>query len=345
MIFGRSTPPPSPLDGVDVVLADLDGVVYAGPGALPHAVDSLNRAQQEGRRLGYITNNASRTDASVAEHLTSLGLRVAPDDVTTSPQAAMRLMRDLVPEGSTLLVIGGEGLVVEVEKAGFVVTRSADDHPAAVVQGFAPEVGWVHLAEAAYALATPVEEGGIPWVATNSDWTIPQARGIAPGNGTLVSAVHTAVGRLATIAGKPERPIFDVAVARTGAQTPLFIGDRLDTDIQGARTAEMRSLLVLTGIDRPKQILAAPPSQRPDYIVEDLRQLFEPYPVTVVKGDRTRVGDAIIEIDGVDLRIVNDGGRQIDLLRAGAAAIWNSGRAIFGFRVPEQLYADPFRVR
>ncbi len=257
----------------------------------------------------------------------------------------MRLMRDLVPAGSTLLVIGGEGLVVEVEKAGFVVTRSADDHPAAVVQGFAPEVGWVHLAEAAYALATPVEEGGIPWVATNSDWTIPQARGIAPGNGTLVSAVHTAVGRLATIAGKPERPIFDVAVARTGAQTPLFIGDRLDTDIQGARTAQMRSLLVLTGIDRPKQILAAPPSQRPDYIVEDLRQLFEPYPATIVKGDRTRVGDAIVEIDGVDLRIVNDGGRQIDLLRAGAAAIWNSGRAIFGFRVPELLYADPFRAR
>ncbi|KQM45014.1 HAD-IIA family hydrolase [Microbacterium sp. Leaf203] len=345
MIFGRSTPPPTPLAGVDVVLADLDGVVYAGPGALPHAVDSLNRAQQEGRRLGYITNNASRTDASVAEHLTSLGLRVAADDVTTSPQAAMRLMRDLVPAGSTLLVIGGEGLVVEVEKAGFVVTRSADDNPAAVVQGFAPEVGWVHLAEAAYALATPVEEGGIPWVATNSDWTIPQARGIAPGNGTLVSAVHTAVGRLATIAGKPERPIFDVAVARTGAQSPLFIGDRLDTDIQGARTAEMRSLLVLTGIDRPKQVLAAPPSQRPDYIVEDLRQLFEPYPTTVVKGDRTRVGDAIVEIDGVDLRIVNDGGRQIDLLRAGSAAIWNSGRAIFGFRVPEQLYADPFRVR
>lgn len=345
MIFGRSAQTPTPLDGVDVVLADLDGVVYAGPGALPHAVDSLNRAQQEGRRLGYITNNASRTDASVAEHLTSLGLRVAPDDVTTSPQAAMRLMRDLVPAGSTLLVIGGEGLVVEVEKAGFVVTRSADDSPAAVVQGFAPEVGWVHLAEAAYALATPVEEGGIPWVATNSDWTIPQARGIAPGNGTLVSAVHTAVGRLATIAGKPERPIFDVAVARTGAQSPLFIGDRLDTDIQGARTADMRSLLVLTGIDRPKQVLAAPPAQRPDYIVEDLRQLFEPYPQTITKGARTRVGDAIVEIDGVDLRIVNDGGRQIDLLRAGAAAIWNSGRAIFGFRVPEQLYADPFRVR
>ena len=345
MIFGRGKQETTPLDGVDVVLADLDGVVYAGPGALPHAVDSLNRAQSEGRRLGYITNNASRTDATVAEHLSSLGLRVSADDIVTSPQAAMRLMRDLVPAGSTLLVIGGEGLVVEVEKAGFVVTRSAEDSPAAVVQGFAPEVGWAQLAEAAYALATPVEEGGIPWVATNTDWTIPQARGIAPGNGTLVSAVHTAVGRLATIAGKPERPIFDEAVTRTGATKPLFIGDRLDTDIQGAHAADMASLLVLTGIDRPKQVLAAPPSQRPDYIVADLRQLFEPYPATIVKGERTRVGDAVVEIDGVDLRIVSEGARQIDLLRAGAAAIWNSGRAIFGFRVPEQLYADPFRVR
>ena len=106
----------------------------------------------------------------------------------------------------------------------------------------------------------------------------------------------------------------------------------------------MPSVLVLTGIDRPKQILAAIASQRPDYIVEDLRQLFEPYPATIVKGDRTRVGDAVVEIDGVDLRIVSEG-RQIDLLRAGAAAIWHSGRAIFGFRVPERLYIDPFRVR
>ncbi len=345
MIFGRSKPESIPLDGVDVVLADLDGVVYAGPGALPHAVGSLNRAVEEGRRVGYITNNASRTDASVAEHLTSLGLHVAADDVVTSPQAAMRLLTDLVPAGSTLLVVGGEGLVVEVEKAGYVVTRSAEDAPAAVVQGFAPEVGWTQLAEAAYALATPVDEGGIPWIATNTDWTIPQARGIAPGNGTLVSAVHTAVGRLATVAGKPERPIFDLAVARTGARSPLFIGDRLDTDVQGARAAEMASVHVLTGIDRPKQLLAAAPNQRPDYIIEDLRQLFEPYPATIVKGERTRVGDAVVEIDGVDLRIVSAGERQIDLLRAGAAAIWGSGRAIFGFRVPEQLYADPFRVR
>jgi HAD superfamily hydrolase (TIGR01450 family) len=333
---------PAPLDGVDVVLADLDGVVYAGPGAIPHAVDSLNRAERDGRRLGFITNNASRTDASVAAHLTDLGLNVRADEVVTSPQAAMRLLRERILPPATILVVGGEGLVVEVEKAGYTVTRSAQDAPAAVVQGFAPEVGWTQLAEAAYALQLPEDEGGIPWIATNTDWTIPQARGIAPGNGTLVSAVHTAVGRLATVAGKPETPIFTEAVARFGASSPLFIGDRLDTDIQGAVSAGIRSALVLTGIDRPKHVLAAPPNARPDVIVGDLRELFEPYPQVSVDGARTTVGRSTVEVDGADLRIVTEGDRPIDLLRAGAAAIWSSGRAIFGFRVPERLYADPF---
>src|SRR6188472_3729296 len=153
-LFGRRSAEPTPLDGVDVVLADLDGVVYAGAGALPHAIESLNRSRA-GRRLGYITNNASRTDASVAAHLSELGLETAADEVVTSPQAAMRLLVNLIPAGSTVLVVGGEGLVTEVEKAGFVVTRSADANPSAVVQGFAPEVGWLQLAEAAYALKLP----------------------------------------------------------------------------------------------------------------------------------------------------------------------------------------------
>ncbi|GAA4198426.1 HAD hydrolase-like protein [Microbacterium oryzae] len=344
-LFSKKTDGPAPLEGVDVVLADLDGVVYAGPGPIPHAVESLNRAASEGRRLGFITNNAARTDASVAAHLSELGIPTAAEDVVTSPQAAMRLLAERVPAGSTILVVGGEGLVVEAEKAGYVVTRSAEDAPAAVVQGFAPEVGWSQLAEAAFALAVPEEEGGIPWIATNTDWTIPQARGIAPGNGTLVSAVHTAVGRLATVAGKPEAPIFHAATARFEAQHPLFIGDRLDTDIMGAQAAGMDSVLVLTGIDRPKHVLAAPSHSRPTYILSDLRELFEPYPVARVKGDTVWVRDAAVRIDGPDVQIVSEGSSDIDLVRAAAKAIWDTGRQIFGFRVPERLYEDRFHRR
>ena len=328
----------TPLDGVDLILADLDGVVYKGPGAIPFAIDSLNAAAATAR-LGYITNNASRTAASVAEHLSGLGLTVAPEDVVTSPQAAVLLLADLVSAGSTVLVVGGEGLIDEVVKAGFVPTDSAEDSPAAVIQGFAPSVGWEQLAEASFALHT-----GIPWVATNTDWTIPVARGTAPGNGTLVSAVHTAVGKLPVVAGKPEAAIFEVAVDRFGASTPLFIGDRLDTDILGANRAKIPSVLVLTGIDGPKQVLAAEEEQRPTFILGDLRELALPYPAITETTDAD--GSVLVTARGASVRrrgntitVETAGDDNLDLLRAGCAAIWNSGRKIYAFDVPAELYS------
>lgn len=337
-MFARRSEPSTPLDDVDVLLADLDGVVYRGAQALPYAIDSLNRAAST-LRVGYITNNASRTDASVASHLEELGLVVAPSDVVTSPQAAVRLLGEHVPVGAPILVIGGEGLRHEVRKSGFTVVETADDAPAAVIQGFSPDLGWKDLAEASFALAGG--EDGIPWVATNMDWTIPVERGIAPGNGTLVSAVHSAVGRLPLVAGKPEVPIFEEAVTRFEARKPLFIGDRLDTDILGSNRAGIDSLLVLTGVDKAKQLLAAGEDSRPRYILADLRGLHEPYPeTTTAKGGRVTVGGACVRVAGSRVEIVRDGDGGIDLLRAACAAIWNSGTPIYALDVPERLYAD-----
>jgi HAD superfamily hydrolase (TIGR01450 family) len=341
----RSDAASTPLDGVDLLLADLDGVVYTGPTALPYAVESINRAQQT-IRVGYLTNNASRTDATVASHLTELGLMVAPEDVVTSPQAAMALLKDLVPAGSTILVVGGAGLVDELKKAGFGVTRSADDGPAAVVQGFAPEVGWTQLAEASFALQSRPGHDDLPWVATNTDWTIPQARGTAPGNGTLVSAVHSAVGRLPIVAGKPERAIFDAAVERFGSTSPLFVGDRLDTDILGANRAGMPSALVMTGIDRAKQVLAVAEESRPNYLLGDLRELFEPYQEAETRVEKrsgdslVTVADAVVRIHQNKVTIERLGRRSIDLLRAGAAAIWGTGVPIYALEVDPGLYSE-----
>ncbi len=334
---------PTPLEGVDLILADLDGVIYTGRNAIPHAVEAINAAQKT-IRVGYLTNNASRTPTSVAEHLNGLGLRVAPDDVVTSPQAAITLLAGLVPAGSTVLVVGGPGLLEVVNAAGYVATDSAEDKPAAVIQGFAPQVGWKQLAEAAYALVRDSHGNGIPWVATNTDWTIPQERGIAPGNGTLVSAVHTAVGILPVVAGKPEKPIFDVALARFGASSPVVIGDRLDTDILGANRAGIPSIMVLTGIDGAKQVIAAAPEERPRFVLEDLRGLTEPYPVIEQGEDSdgsvvTKVGDAIVRRRATKLTIEAAGESRINLVRAGAAAVWTSGIAIFALDVPTELYS------
>lgn len=332
----------TPLDGVDVVLADLDGVVYRGAEAIPYAVESINAAG-ESRRVGYITNNASRTPDSVAEQLVGLGLRLTADEVVTSPQAAVRLLSGLVEPSALVLAIGGEGLRYELLQAGFKITDSASDGPAAVIQGFAHELGWAQLAEASYALQG--DGADLPWVATNTDWTLPTARGIAPGNGTLVSAVHLAAGgRLPVVAGKPEVAIFEEAIARFGGTKPLFLGDRLDTDILGANRAGIDSVLVLTGVDKAKQVLAADPDSRPTYLLDDLRGLHERYPdirdETAADGSRTvTVGSAVVRMAGNVVTVAQDGGSRIDLLRAGAAAIWGSGLAIYGLDVAPELYA------
>lgn len=341
-MFGRNkSSGRSVLDGIDLLLADLDGVVYKGPNAIPYAIESLNTVAQS-IRVGYLTNNASRPDAAVAEHLSSLGLTVRAEDVVTSPQAAMKVLAGLIAPGATVMVVGGEGIIRELEREGYAITRSALDNPAAVVQGFTPEIGWSDLAEAAFALHSREGEPDVHWVATNTDWTIPVARGIAPGNGTLVSAVHTAVGRLPIVAGKPEVPMFEVAKERFAASAALVVGDRLDTDILGANRAGLKSVLVLTGIDQAKQVLAAVEDQRPTYIVNDLRELHEPYPDvrSTARGSATviTVGDAVVMRSGIDVT-VDKAGSPINRLRAGCVAIWGSGRSIHGLRVAPELYS------
>ena len=118
----------------------------------------------------------------------------------TAAQAAAQLLTTRLPAGAKVLVVGGAGLVTAVRAAGFEVVFSADDEPAAVAQGFAPEVGWAQLAEAAYAI-----ERGAWHVASNLDLSLPTARGFAPGNGSLVGAVRAATGVTPDSAGNRRR--------------------------------------------------------------------------------------------------------------------------------------------
>ncbi|GAA1274049.1 HAD hydrolase-like protein [Kitasatospora nipponensis] len=301
----------------DTALLDLDGVVYAGPAAIEHAVESLDIARARGMRLAYVTNNASRPPRVVAEHLTELGVPAEPGDVINSAQAAARLVAEKVPKGSKVLVIGGAGLVEALAERGLVAVESLKDGPVAVVQGFDPSVGWERLAEASYAVA-----GGLPWVASNTDMSIPTARGVAPGNGTLVAAVRAATGAEPEVAGKPLPPMHRETVLRTGAKRPLVVGDRLDTDIEGAYNGGVDSLLVFTGVGTPAQVLAAPVQHRPTYLAADLRGLLEPHPAVeaLADGGFACRGRQARVVDG-ELRLGGEGDRY-DGLRALCAAAW-----------------------
>lgn len=300
----------------DVALLDLDGVVYTGARAVPHAVEVLASVRRRGMALAFVTNNAARTPETVAGHLTELGVPAEPQDVVTSAQAAARVVAERVPEGSAVLVVGGEGLETALRERGLRPVRSAKDEPAAVVQGFAPDVDWSALAEATYAVAA-----GVPWVASNADLTIPTERGIAPGNGALVGVVRAATGVEPIVAGKPELPLHRETILRTGARRPLVVGDRLDTDIEGACNGGVESLLVLTGVTTAAGVLAAEPGRRPTFVAEDLRVLLGELPLARRDGDAwvcggwsARVVDGAVDVSG--------GGERIDGLRAACAAAW-----------------------
>lgn len=318
----------------DLALVDLDGVAYRGHEPIDGAAAGLAGARAAGMRLVFVTNNASREPESVADQLTSLDIPTQPGDVLTAAQACAALLATRLRPGAKVLVVGGAGLVTAVREAGFQVVTSADEHPEAVAQGFAPELGWAQLAEAAYAVA-----GGAWFVASNLDKSLPTARGFAPGNGALVGAVQAATGVVPDSAGKPASTMYEIAVERHGARAALVVGDRLDTDLAGARTGGFAGLHVLTGVSTARDDVLAPAGLRPHYIAADLGGLLVPHPEPepVAEG-WWACGGAAARVTAGRLELGGDAPAGVDLVRAACAAAWaavDAGEALDESSVPD----------
>jgi HAD superfamily hydrolase (TIGR01450 family) len=326
---------PALIEAFDAVLSDLDGVVYAGPHAIPGAVEALAKLEPAGVALAYITNNASRSPAEVAAHLRDLGAPAADDQVVSSAQAGAKLVADRFPAGTRVLITGSAALGREAELLGLEPVLSADDKPDVVLQGFSPTLGWKELAEASYAI-----QAGAFWVATNTDLSIPQARGIAPGNGTLVAAVQAATGKTPIVAGKPEAVLFHTAAERIQAQRPLVVGDRLDTDILGGNNAGMRTAVVLTGVDTPLSILSARSAERPDYLLADLSGLHQPYPEVSRTEQGYLCGKATAAMVDGQLDITGEED-DLDSWRAACAAWWEEAPNADTPTTPSVLWHKP----
>ena len=262
----------------DCLLVDLDGTVFRGHQPTEGAVQALH--ESDGRKL-FVTNNASRSADEVAAHLRDLGFTANAADVVTSAQSAAHLLAGQLSAQSPVLIVGTDALANEITAVGLRPVRRFDDDPVAVVQGLSMTIGWPDLAEAALAI-----RAGALWVAANVDPTLPTERGLLPGNGSLVAALRAATGAEPQVAGKPGRQLMKDAVARGDFRAPLVIGDRLDTDIEGANNAGLPSLMVLTGVNTARDAVYAEPAQRPTYIGHDLRSLHQ-------DGDVPRGGAAI----------------------------------------------------
>ncbi len=269
----------------DVALLDLDGVVYIGPDAVPGAARSLATARQRGMRLAFVTNNAARPPHAVADHLTELGIAARASEVVTSAQAAARYLAQRLPGGARVLVVGTTGLYDALRERGLKPVGDAQGQVDAVVQGYSPDMTWQLLAEGAVAI-----NRGVPWVATNVDPTVPSPRGPLPGNGSLVAALRHATRAIPVVTGKPDPTMHRESLLRSESERPIVVGDRLDTDIEGANAVGCPSLLVFTGVTTVRDLLDAPPNLRPTYLGSDLSALLTSHPEPRSEGAVTQCG-------------------------------------------------------
>lgn len=310
------------IEAYDAALLDLDGVVYLGSVAVDGAPEAITRLHDRGVKIGYVTNNAARPPGAVAEHLRELGIPAQETDVVTAAQAAAHVLVNRFGSGAKILVVGGEGLLAALAERDLTPVRSAEDDPVAVVQGWAFDLTWDQLNEAAVAI-----HRGAFWLATNTDATRPTERGLVPGNGAAVAAVSMAVGVLPEVAGKPYRPLLDETIERLGASRPIFVGDRLDTDIAGARAAGVDSMLVLTGSHRGRDLMTAGPESRPTHLGCDLAALDEAPLAIVDEGEWIRSGS--VRAREREARVVLEGtladGEFLSGRRA-AEALWAAAR-------------------
>jgi HAD superfamily hydrolase (TIGR01450 family) len=255
-------------DRFDGLLIDLDGVVWIGREPVPGSVEALRELQGAGKRIVFVTNNPGRLPEAYAERLRGLGVEVGDEQIVTAGTAVARLAGEAAGEGGSVFVIGRSALkeMVAATGARLLEGEEAEAADVVVVSGH-PGFDYEELKTAKFAL-----DRGAQLFATSHDPTMPFPGGELPGTGAVLTAIEVASGKEATIAGKPERHLFEIAKEAVGEGRLAMVGDRVSSDIEGGRRAGLETILVLSGTTSRAEAEAADPA--PDHLLEDLAGLL-----------------------------------------------------------------------
>ena len=249
----------------DCILFDLDGVLYRGEETIPSAPPTMARLRERGIRVVFLTNNSSRTPRQVADKLRVHGIEADPAEVVTSALATAELLSE---GGGRAFVIGMDGVREALAGAGIQIVDGEPETADLVVVGFDGDATYGSLKTASLLV-----ERGARLVATNAAASVPAADGLWPGAGALLAVITTTTGAEPEIVGKPFAPLFESGLRRGGGGRPLVVGDRLDTDIEGAANLGWDTMLVLTGVSTRAEAEGA--RARPTVIAEDVSALLE----------------------------------------------------------------------
>lgn len=247
------------------VLFDLDGTLYKGKTAIPGAEETLERLRKEGIRIFFITNAATRSRAGIVEKLTGMGIHAEENEVYGATYATARYITSNFP-GKTVFCIGEKGMKDEFEKHKIKLVD--DDSAEIIVVGLDRTIDYRKLSIGYRSIMK-----GAEFIATNTDATYPVEDGFLPGAGVMVAAIERCTGKKPFVVGKPESYFAELVIKENNLKKNeiIFVGDRLNTDIHFAKRAEIKSVMVLTGVSKKEDIKDI----KPDFVIDTVNELPE----------------------------------------------------------------------
>ena len=259
------------LNDVYAFIIDMDGVLWHGEKPLPGLLEFFGLLRERQLKFVLATNNAGSTPDQYVAKLARMGVTVTRDEVLTSALAtAAYLAQRTVPAETRVFVIGEDGVQQALGEQGFILRGLYEIDAQYVVCGMDHGISWDKLATATLNI-----RNGATFIGTNGDTSLPTERGVTHGNGAILAAIQAGSEVAPTIIGKPEPIMYRQAMERLGVDPAhtIAIGDRLETDILGAIKADIRSIMVLTGISDREQV--GREGYGPTWIVPGLPEIIE----------------------------------------------------------------------
>ena len=258
------------LNNIQSLIIDMDGVLWRENAPIGDLPKIFAHIRERGLKFVFATNNSSRTPRQYLERLAEFGVTAEPWQVITSARGVAQMLKGRIPAGSSVFVIGEDGIKVALRDQGFEIASIETAETAqAMVMGIDRGISFDKVRE-----ATLLVRRGVPFYATNPDKTFPTPRGEIPGAGAWISVIVTASGVEPVYAGKPYPFLMEMALERLGTkrEETLVVGDRLETDIAAGQAVGCPTALVLSGVSTRAQAEAWSP--RPSHIVPDLEALI-----------------------------------------------------------------------
>ncbi|KAJ4975216.1 hypothetical protein NE237_000322 [Protea cynaroides] len=281
------------VDSVEAFLFDCDGVIWKGDKLIEGVAQTLEMLRSMGKKLVFVTNNATKSRKQFSNKFHSLGLAVSEDEIfSSSYAAAMFLKTNNFPREKKVYVIGEEGLLEELELAGFTPLGGPEDgnkrvelksnslfehdkSVGAVVVGLDHYINYYKLQ---YGTLCIRENPGCLFIATNCD-AVGHMTDLQewPGAGCMVGAIRGSTEKEPVVVGKPSTFMMDFLLKKFQIHTSkmLMVGDRLDTDILFGQNAGCKTLLVLTGVTSLSVLKDPTNNIQPDYYTGKLSDFLE----------------------------------------------------------------------